>query len=441
VTPDTPAPNATAGDSRRKAALCVERSLEHYAEGRYADAIQELEAALTAQPGHARSVEFLTWVKEIASGRRILTSAAFAAVADEAPSAAEAEGASAGKKTGTLLGLPALERELGTPSLAAVEAKIQEHVEQAAAVAATAAAVAASQVDETPESVTREWSTALANSNTPVLDGAELSDEQIASLLDADAGRGLTLSKHTALPGVTARSSPPAEQVEAEHPPVAEDGDDEDEHESTDVRFASQVVELIADAEDEEAPPSMEIHAPASESDPFLTPLAADEDAARVSSDQTSDDPGSMPTNPFVNQRLREIAPALMATAAAVDELLAVTATGWSLVKTAVDNGAAREAFDAVERIVESVGGVERVMVEHEQLATRAYELYLGDMQGIPRFGKTTPELDSRSAFLLSRIDGSTCADDLLDVSGMPRLEALRVLARLVAGGVVVLRK
>jgi hypothetical protein len=438
VTPDTPSAIAAVDDPRRKAALCVERSLEHYAEGRYAEAIDELEAALLAQPGHARSVEFLTWVKEIAAGRRVLTSAAFAAAPDEAPALPiDDPAASVGKKTGTLLGLPALERELGTPGLAAVEAKIQEHVE-------LVAAKAASQVEDTPESVTREWSTALANSNVPVLDGPELSDEQIANLLDADAGRGLTLSKHAALPGVTTRSSAPSEIASATHAPTAEEDDYEDERESTDVRFASQVVELIADAEDEtEDAPLAIVPRPVpepAEADPFLTPLAADEDSARFLGDQTSDDPASMPTNPFVNQRLREIAPALLATAAGVEELLAATATGWSAVKTAIENGAARDAFDAVERTVDSVGGVEHVTGDDEQLATRAYELYLGDMRGVPRFGKTTPDLDSRSAFLLSRIDGSTCADDLLDVSGMPRLEALRVLARLVAGGVVVLR-
>jgi hypothetical protein len=434
VTPDTPSASAAIDDPRRKAALCVERSLGHYAEGRYAEAIDELEAALLAQPGHARSVEFLSWVKDIAAGRRILTSAAFAAVPDEAPAPDDAVG-TGGKKTGTLLGLPALERELGTPGLAAVEAKIQEHV---------AASKAASQVDDIPESVTREWSTALANSNMPVLDGPELSDEQIANLLDADASRGLTLSKHAALPGVITRSSPALGMVEPEHPSLAEEDDYEDERESTDVRYASQVVELIADAEDEGEDAPLELHPPAqqpAEADPFLTPLAADEDGARLSNDQTSDDPGSMPTNPFVKQRLREIAPALLATAAGVEELLAATATGWSTVKAAIDRGAAREAFDAVERTIDSVGGVEHVAGNDEQLATRAYELYLGDMKNVPRFGKTTPDLDSRSAFLLSRIDGSSCADDLLDVSGMPRLEALRVLARLVAGGVVVLRK
>jgi CRP-like cAMP-binding protein len=88
----------------------------------------------------------------------------------------------------------------------------------------------------------------------------------------------------------------------------------------------------------------------------------------------------------------------------------------------------------------EAQGGLERIG-DDELIATRAYELFLGDLAAVPRFGKTAPSLDSRSAFLLSRIDGTTNADDLLDVSGMPRLEAVRVLAKLVADGIVVLKK
>lgn len=46
-------------------------------------------------------------------------------------------------------------------------------------------------------------------------------------------------------------------------------------------------------------------------------------------------------------------------------------------------------------------------------------------------------ELDHREGFLLSRIDGLTTIEDLLDVAGMPRLDALRLLCKWVARGVV----
>ena len=49
-------------------------------------------------------------------------------------------------------------------------------------------------------------------------------------------------------------------------------------------------------------------------------------------------------------------------------------------------------------------------------------------------------DLEPRSAFLLSRIDGAMTVEDVLDVSGMPRLEALRVMALLVRRGAVVIK-
>jgi hypothetical protein len=48
--------------------------------------------------------------------------------------------------------------------------------------------------------------------------------------------------------------------------------------------------------------------------------------------------------------------------------------------------------------------------------------------------------LDHREGFLLSLIDGSSTIDDLLDISGMPRLDALRIFAALIDKGVVKMR-
>ena len=46
-----------------------------------------------------------------------------------------------------------------------------------------------------------------------------------------------------------------------------------------------------------------------------------------------------------------------------------------------------------------------------------------------------------KGVFMLSRMDGAMSADDLLDVSGMARPDALRVLARLVVTGVVIMKR
>ena len=45
--------------------------------------------------------------------------------------------------------------------------------------------------------------------------------------------------------------------------------------------------------------------------------------------------------------------------------------------------------------------------------------------------------LDHRSGFLLSRIDGVSTVEELLDVCGMPRLEALKTLADLLERGAI----
>jgi hypothetical protein len=45
--------------------------------------------------------------------------------------------------------------------------------------------------------------------------------------------------------------------------------------------------------------------------------------------------------------------------------------------------------------------------------------------------------LDHRSGFLLSRIDGFSSVDELLDVCGMPRLEALKTLSDLLERGAI----
>jgi hypothetical protein len=67
---------------------------------------------------------------------------------------------------------------------------------------------------------------------------------------------------------------------------------------------------------------------------------------------------------------------------------------------------------------------------------------YLGDFQRRPQLALALHEvldepLDPRAAFLLSRVDGSMTFEELLDVSGMPRLEAGRYLCQLVLRGLL----
>jgi hypothetical protein len=70
------------------------------------------------------------------------------------------------------------------------------------------------------------------------------------------------------------------------------------------------------------------------------------------------------------------------------------------------------------------------------------FQNYLGDLERQPQLAKPLHELvqtpiGSRAAFLLSRIDGMLSIDEILDVSGMPRLEAYRHLCQLFLRGIL----
>jgi hypothetical protein len=71
-----------------------------------------------------------------------------------------------------------------------------------------------------------------------------------------------------------------------------------------------------------------------------------------------------------------------------------------------------------------------------------AFQAFLGDLQRTPALARPLHELGAapispRAAFLLSRIDGTLSLDEILDVSGMPRLEAYRYLCQLLLRGIL----
>lgn len=79
----------------------------------------------------------------------------------------------------------------------------------------------------------------------------------------------------------------------------------------------------------------------------------------------------------------------------------------------------------------------------HDRLVA-LYTSRLGSLDRAPRVVLPDHEirwlgLDNRSGFLLSRIDGKATVEEIIDMSGMARLEALRTLSELIAVGVVAL--
>ncbi len=70
------------------------------------------------------------------------------------------------------------------------------------------------------------------------------------------------------------------------------------------------------------------------------------------------------------------------------------------------------------------------------------FQGFLGNLDRQPSLARPLHELSSapispRAAFLLSRVDGSLTLDEILDVSGMPRLEAYRYLCQLFLRGIL----
>lgn len=447
--------------SRREAAACVERGIERYAEGQYVAAQRELEQALALHPGHPRALECLAWVREIAAGRRAPSSDKYAVIEADDYGPAPLQPTRAGiptRSSATRIpaqssSSPALPSQGVPPEVPSMANRSTQRTvlglppvlvppgadASSTAVSGTPPAAdhlpepparleRATQLDDAPESVTREWSS-MATSSLPQLDVPELSEEQIANLLDMDRGQGFTLSAGK----------------------IDDSDADEDEADRTNIRAAhlaasvdssvvstpdapAKVYEMVAEPEDDVPNSPFVSRASMTPADPVLPPLSSASPPGTRSSPSIPTTAKSSPsiarpepavddvTNPFVQQKLVSLAPLLSGPSAAEH------------LETALQRGDKREIFEVAEQIVER-GGAAPV---DDALVMRAYEQIIGRLDAVPRYGKAGPDLDSRSAFLLSRIDGAMTIDDLLDISGMPRRDALRVLARLVLSGTVV---
>jgi hypothetical protein len=87
----------------------------------------------------------------------------------------------------------------------------------------------------------------------------------------------------------------------------------------------------------------------------------------------------------------------------------------------------------------------QKAIHRHRDLVILILEAYVGSERGVPVVAVpmheiAVQEIDSRAAFLLSRIDGTLSLEELLDVAGMSRLEAYHYLARLLLRGLIEVR-
>ena len=117
--------------------------------------------------------------------------------------------------------------------------------------------------------------------------------------------------------------------------------------------------------------------------------------------------------------------------------------------ETAAEAGDLRVAVDTLEQVLASDPNSPVAQVtlhRHKDLILKIYETCLGEPTEVPVIAIPVSELgsqdlDHRAAFLLSRIDGSLTFEEILDIAGMPRLEAYRLLAGLVRRGILEFRQ
>jgi len=84
----------------------------------------------------------------------------------------------------------------------------------------------------------------------------------------------------------------------------------------------------------------------------------------------------------------------------------------------------------------------QKLIHRNRETIMSVFQTYLGDLQRTPQLARPLHELANapispRAAFLLSRIDGLLSIDEILDVCGMPRLEAYRYLCQLFLRGIL----
>jgi hypothetical protein len=100
---------------------------------------------------------------------------------------------------------------------------------------------------------------------------------------------------------------------------------------------------------------------------------------------------------------------------------------------------AAQEAFAC-----DLTGQGNEIRYAERALILRIFEAQLGSLSRVPHVVQSggviaTLGLDHRAGFMLDRIDGMTSVDDLLDIAGMPRIDALYMIVTLLKHNVITL--
>jgi hypothetical protein len=102
-------------------------------------------------------------------------------------------------------------------------------------------------------------------------------------------------------------------------------------------------------------------------------------------------------------------------------------------------------SLELIEKILQvdpDHGSARDYLRQNEATLIAMYESKLGPLVGVPRLAIKPEEvmwlnLDHRAGFLLAQIDGAVDYEALFALSGLPRLDTARILANLIADGVI----
>ena len=106
------------------------------------------------------------------------------------------------------------------------------------------------------------------------------------------------------------------------------------------------------------------------------------------------------------------------------------------------DFAGALKALESIPNDAPEVEEARNLIASSRQQMLQMYESKIGDFERIPRVLISNEEviwlnLDHRAGFILSQIDGSVSYEDIISLSGMPRLDTVRILSELLGDRVI----
>lgn len=102
-------------------------------------------------------------------------------------------------------------------------------------------------------------------------------------------------------------------------------------------------------------------------------------------------------------------------------------------------------SLDLVEKVLKinpTHEGAQSYMKRNESMLIKMYESKLGDLRRSPRQAMPPDEviwmnMHHKAGFILSQVDGQLTYEDILEISGMPRFDTMRILSELVGQGII----